>query len=164
MTDEFTCPECRRTSHNPYDAAHGYCAACHAFTGRKCRRCDQFRMMPCGPVQTGAAVSGPGWPWRRWRCAVCSTEFDLPEPLTVPDGPTPPENVRAVYADGRVVPLELIYRGVDEHGMHLWVAPVTLTDPGDRFNLQADMLPANTSVAVSVRLGWLDDPPWRRAP
>lgn len=26
-----TCPECRRTSYNPHDIAHGYCGACHKF-------------------------------------------------------------------------------------------------------------------------------------
>jgi hypothetical protein len=29
----FTCPRCSRTSHHPEDAAHGYCGACHAYTG-----------------------------------------------------------------------------------------------------------------------------------
>lgn len=29
----FTCPECSRTSHNPTDEEHGWCAACCAFTG-----------------------------------------------------------------------------------------------------------------------------------
>jgi hypothetical protein len=29
----FTCPRCRRTSPHPKDAEHGYCGACHAFTG-----------------------------------------------------------------------------------------------------------------------------------
>jgi hypothetical protein len=30
----FTCPRCGRTSHHPADLAHGYCGACHDFTGR----------------------------------------------------------------------------------------------------------------------------------
>ena len=29
----FTCPKCGRTSHNPNDAAHQYCGACHEFFG-----------------------------------------------------------------------------------------------------------------------------------
>lgn len=29
----FTCPRCHRTSHHPDDAKHGYCGACHEFTG-----------------------------------------------------------------------------------------------------------------------------------
>jgi hypothetical protein len=31
----FTCPACQRTSYNPNDAQHGYCAACCAFTGAR---------------------------------------------------------------------------------------------------------------------------------
>ena len=33
MSVSITCPRCRRTSYHPEDAAHGYCGACHAFTG-----------------------------------------------------------------------------------------------------------------------------------
>jgi hypothetical protein len=29
----FTCPVCRRTSHNPNDESAGYCGYCHDFTG-----------------------------------------------------------------------------------------------------------------------------------
>lgn len=29
----FTCPACQRTSYHPDDIKHGYCGACHAFTG-----------------------------------------------------------------------------------------------------------------------------------
>jgi hypothetical protein len=29
----FTCPVCGRVSHHPEDVRHGYCGACHAFTG-----------------------------------------------------------------------------------------------------------------------------------
>lgn len=29
----YTCPRCGRTSAHPQDAEHGYCGACHAFTG-----------------------------------------------------------------------------------------------------------------------------------
>ena len=27
----FTCPRCHRTSHNPNDARHDYCGACHVY-------------------------------------------------------------------------------------------------------------------------------------
>lgn len=30
----FTCPRCRRTSHNPDDVREGYCGHCHDWTGR----------------------------------------------------------------------------------------------------------------------------------
>lgn len=29
----FTCPRCGRTSYNPNDIGHGYCGACHDWTG-----------------------------------------------------------------------------------------------------------------------------------
>jgi hypothetical protein len=29
----FTCGQCGRSSHHPEDVRHGYCSACHAFTG-----------------------------------------------------------------------------------------------------------------------------------
>jgi hypothetical protein len=29
----FTCPRCGAVSHHPKDEEHGYCAACHEFTG-----------------------------------------------------------------------------------------------------------------------------------
>jgi hypothetical protein len=29
----FTCPHCGMTSHHPKDEEHGYCGACHDFTG-----------------------------------------------------------------------------------------------------------------------------------
>jgi hypothetical protein len=31
--DSFTCPRCGRTSWNPNDLKHGYCGACHDYTG-----------------------------------------------------------------------------------------------------------------------------------
>lgn len=33
MEPVFTCPKCTRTSHHPEDVRHGYCGACHEFTG-----------------------------------------------------------------------------------------------------------------------------------
>jgi NMD protein affecting ribosome stability and mRNA decay len=46
----FTCPDCGRESWNENDGIHGYCGACHAFTGNPmrpriiivpCRRCSK---------------------------------------------------------------------------------------------------------------------------
>ena len=33
----FTCPVCKRVSHNPNDLREGYCGACHDFTGERGR-------------------------------------------------------------------------------------------------------------------------------
>lgn len=32
-SDAFTCPRCGRTSYDPNDLQHGYCGACHDYTG-----------------------------------------------------------------------------------------------------------------------------------
>lgn len=34
----FTCPRCRRTSHNPNDVREGYCGACHDWTAADAHR------------------------------------------------------------------------------------------------------------------------------
>ena len=31
----FKCPKCGRVSHNPKDVEHGYCGACHDWTGKQ---------------------------------------------------------------------------------------------------------------------------------
>lgn len=41
----FTCPRCGRTSHHPDDVRHGYCGACHAFTGDDSGRRDYHERM-----------------------------------------------------------------------------------------------------------------------
>lgn len=63
--------------------------------------------------------------------------------------PQPPENVRLVAPDGRILPLETVYTGVDEDGLRRWIATVT-PDIGDvaGWALQADVLPARTSVGI----------------
>jgi hypothetical protein len=65
--------------------------------------------------------------------------------------PVPPENVRAVYDDGREVPIELVYTGVDAEGLHHWVAVIEL---GARpRELRAGMLPARSRITVRMRGG-----------
>jgi hypothetical protein len=63
----------------------------------------------------------------------------------------PPENVRIIYPDGQVVPVECVYQGWDTtEGVHEWVAvcPVRL-EWGMR--VCYDVLPARTSVTVAAR-------------
>lgn len=59
--------------------------------------------------------------------------------------PTPPENVRAVLADGSEVPLEVVYVGWRE-GAHRWEAVVLLGCVPE--SLRIDALPAKTAVGV----------------
>lgn len=65
--------------------------------------------------------------------------------------PVPPQDVRAVSAD-REVPVELVYVGADEHGLHLWAAVLEL---GARpIGLRAAELPARTAITVR----WIEPP------
>lgn len=75
---------------------------------------------------------------RRMRMANATDTFD--EPI-------PPQNVRIEQLDGTIVPVELIYGG-REAGMHKWIAvtPVTGLDRGAI--LKADMIPADTAIAI----------------
>lgn len=61
--------------------------------------------------------------------------------------PPPPEDVRAVMADGREIPLECRYLGW-RNGRHCWVAVYTLS--GMPVNVKARMLPACTEVRLWV--------------
>lgn len=67
----FTCPQCSRTSYNPNDAEHGYCGACHAFTGPG--RADDVETNRVVRVESPAhrliCVDSPGAPLRRAWCA-----------------------------------------------------------------------------------------------
>jgi hypothetical protein len=38
----FTCPVCKRVSHNPHDIAEGYCGYCHDWTGEGVRESDAW--------------------------------------------------------------------------------------------------------------------------
>ena len=63
----------------------------------------------------------------------------------------PPENVRIQLADGTVLPVELIYTGLDERGLHEWVAVSSfpVDDVGAR--VLADKVPPRTSITIMVR-------------
>lgn len=60
--------------------------------------------------------------------------------------PAPPQKVRAVYPDGREVPLELTYAGRRD-GLHQWEAVLTLGEPPQA--VLADALPPQTAISIS---------------
>jgi hypothetical protein len=64
------------------------------------------------------------------------------------NGPVPPENVRAVMVDGREIPLECRYAGVDEQGMHSWEAVWSLPEWPAEVLIGA--LPPRTVVGLAV--------------
>jgi hypothetical protein len=61
---------------------------------------------------------------------------------------TPPEGVKVVRADGAVIPGELVYRGRDEDGQHLWELAGMILRPGDR--LYADVMPGHTGIGFQA--------------
>lgn len=63
--------------------------------------------------------------------------------------PQPPRNVRVVKADGTVIPVECVYRGQDEDGVHIWrsVHPVNFV-PWVGDVLRIDELPGRTAVEI----------------
>jgi hypothetical protein len=61
--------------------------------------------------------------------------------------PVPPEDVRVVMDDGRVIPIECVYVGY-RAGLHVWAAVWNL--PEDPVRVQIGMMPARTMVVAGV--------------
>ncbi len=68
--------------------------------------------------------------------------------MTTNHSPTPPENVRAVLADGSEVPLEVVYVGW-RNDAHQWDAVLQLGQVPTR--LLVGVLPAKTAVGVQYK-------------
>jgi hypothetical protein len=56
----FTCPDCRRASHNPHDEEHGYCGNCREFKRPTLR--IEVHLMDGFPSMMGVVLTdeGPG--------------------------------------------------------------------------------------------------------
>lgn len=65
------------------------------------------------------------------------------------DAASPPRNVRMVYLDGSVLPLELVYSG-RSRGLAQWTAvhPIGRTEPGMR--LEIDWAPPRSEINIAV--------------
>jgi len=63
--------------------------------------------------------------------------------MTWPEAPT---NVRIITHDDTEYPVEVVYRGVDEEGQHLWVA--TMVWRGTPVGVACDSMPGNTAISV----------------
>lgn len=61
----------------------------------------------------------------------------------------PPSNVRAVYQDGTVIPLEMAYQG-KVNGFHHWVATALVQPEDGVCEFRADFIPAHSSIEVRV--------------
>lgn len=65
--------------------------------------------------------------------------------------PEPPVNARLITIVGKIYPLELGYRGQDQHGFHIWQVVNGIDfDPvaGDR--IKVDRIPPRTSIAFPI--------------
>lgn len=69
--------------------------------------------------------------------------------------PRPPRNVRAIFPDGRVQPLEVVYGGRDAAGMHRWLV-TELLPLVEGLQVTGDRLDAHSSIGWGCYVG---DPP-----
>jgi hypothetical protein len=58
--------------------------------------------------------------------------------------PQPPQNVTAIKADGTEIPVDLVYEGQNEDGLHVWTSVRDL--PDETVRLHADVFPGRTVV------------------
>lgn len=62
--------------------------------------------------------------------------------------PVRPEGVRIVHKDGTVLPIELVYGGLTEQGLHEWLSLTPLNiAAGDALRVQ--MLPPETAIRMA---------------
>lgn len=55
-----------------------------------------------------------------------------------------PTNARIVRKGGEIIPLELVYDGLDEDGNHQWLAAITFNPDTD--TLRISEMPGHTSI------------------
>jgi hypothetical protein len=68
--------------------------------------------------------------------------------------PEAPRDVRVRHEDGTTTALEVRYAGLDDRGMHLWIAtmPARLAPDAQQFGVHIGMFPPRTSIEVEVIL------------
>jgi len=64
-----------------------------------------------------------------------------------------PQGVRLVLADGRVVPVDVMYEGVNEGGEHQWKVVTDVKD-GVVVSVEVAVFPARTAISFP-RPSWL---------
>lgn len=67
-----------------------------------------------------------------------------------PDDPSPPVNVRLDLTDGRIIPVECRYTGLDKRGMHCWEI-VTEVEPMLVKGMLIDVFPARSSIVFPMQ-------------
>lgn len=98
-------------------------------------------------LEWGAAVSLALF-WRSSRRRIRYYRHATKLMLDSLDAPMP-QGVRVVRADGTVQPCELVYRGCNEQGIHLWEVAGMRLGPGD--HLFADVMPGMTGIEFEQR-------------
>ena len=68
--------------------------------------------------------------------------------MTEIEFPRPPTNVRIQFPDGTTAPVELTYEGLDDDGLHLWIAVSTTPWAPAGSRLLVDKIPARTCIQV----------------
>lgn len=62
--------------------------------------------------------------------------------------PKPPEGVRVVMSDGTEVPVDCVYVGLDDEGLHRW--ELAWLPAGEIASVRVRTLPARTTVAAGA--------------
>lgn len=65
--------------------------------------------------------------------------------------PSPPVNVRIELSDGRMIPVDCVYRGINADGFNEWavIVPAGL-GPRDVKSLQIDDVPPYTDITLEI--------------
>lgn len=81
----FTCPECKRTSHNPNDERYRYCGACHEFfpleetnEPAEVAAIAQLLVEARANLATGVVEDLPPEHARHWRSVIAWLQAHLP--------------------------------------------------------------------------------------
>lgn len=82
------------------------------------------------------------WGWSWW-----AAWWRMLTPPGRPKQPIPPTNVRLHVAGQRIIPLELVYHGVDGRGQHVWTNPVPLRVSRPA-TMTYDELPGRTTICL----------------
>jgi hypothetical protein len=65
--------------------------------------------------------------------------------------PAPPVNVRLTLGDGRVVPVDCVYTGVDDTGLARWTVVVPDHLAGEQLaGLAVDAVPPETAIDIPL--------------
>jgi hypothetical protein len=96
-------------------------------------------------------VVGLVWMWVRTERSIRRSRAAATWILDSMEAPRP-EGVKVLRADGTVLPCELVYRGREEDGQHLWEVAGMVLQPGDE--LYADVMPGHTGISIGFKEEW----------